>query len=189
MKKFIAWIAAGCAALSLAGCHCGNTDNSHATLPLLADSTRDTPSITVPSKETIPMNAIALPFVKETTASEDGTQLFSLSFQRTQVTLSNTAAEEKILGDLQSRNGSILENAYQIEAQAYSDYSESEYWNSYFVDIAYTPTRVDQTVLSLFGNTSCYSGGPHPSLIPDCVTYDVETGSVLYLDDILINRL
>lgn len=185
MKKFVAWIAALCAALSLTGCHYGKANNSSAPLTLLADSTRDTPSITEPSKLTVPMNAIALPSVKETVTAEDGTKLFSLSFQRTQVMLPNAASEETILSDLQSRNSSILENAYQIEALAHSDYLESEYWNSYFVDIAYTPTRLDQTVLSLFGNTSSYSGGPHPSLITDSVTYDLETGKVLYLDDIL----
>lgn len=185
MKKFLAWIAGSCAALCLAGCHSVKTDNSTASVPLPADSVTDTSSITEPSNATIPMNAIALPSVKEAVTAEDGTELFSLSYQRTQVMLHNTAAEEKIINDLQSRNGSILDNAYQIEAQAHSDYPESEYWNSYFVDIAYTPTRLDQTVLSLFGNTSSYSGGPHPSLVTGSVTYDVETGNILYLDDIL----
>ena len=185
MKKFLALIAAGCVALSLVGCGSGHSGQSKATLPLLTDSTRDTPSVTEPSRAAIPMNAIVLPSVKETVTEENGTELFSLSFQHTQVILHNKAAEDKIISDLQSRNNSIVSSAYQIEAQARMDYPESEYWSEYFIDIAYTPTRLDQAVLSLFGNTTSYSGGPHPSLATDSVTYDVQTGEVVCLDDIL----
>lgn len=185
MKKLIALIAAGCVALGLVGCASEPSGQSNATLPLSTDSARDTSSIVEPFNTAVPMHAIILPSIKETVTAEDGTALFSLSFQRTQVMLHNEAAEEMILGDLQSRNGSVLDNAAQIEEQARLDYPDNEYWSEYFIDIAYTPTRLDQAVLSMFGNTTSYSGGAHPSLSTDSVTYDVQTGKVIYLEDIL----
>lgn len=185
MKKLLAWITAGLVALSLVGCGSGSSGHSDATLPPLTDSARDTTFTTEPSGEAVPMLAIVLPPTKETVTAEDGTDLFSMSFQHTQVILHNEVAEEKIISDLQSRNDSILNNAYQIESQARSDYPGNEYWTEYFIDIAYTPTRLDQAVLSLFGNTTSYSGGAHPSLSTDSVTYDVQTGEVVSLDDIL----
>ena len=185
VKKFFALITAGCIALSLVGCGSAHSGQSDATLPRLTDSTRDTPSIPEHPGAPIPMHAIILPTIKETVTGDDGTDLFSLSFQRTQVILHNQEAEDKIIGDLQSRNGSTLDIAYQMEAQARLDYPDNEYWSEYFIEIAYTPTRLDQAVLSLFGNTSSYSGGPHPSLTTDSVTYDLQTGDVVSLDDIL----
>ena len=185
MKKFLALIAAGCVALSFAGCASQHSAQSNASSPPLTDSAKDTASITEPSGTTVPMYAIILPATKETIAAEDGIDLFSLSFPQTQVILHNEAAENKIIGDLQSRNASLLSNAHQIEDQARLDYQKNEYWTEYFIDIAYTPTRLDQAVLSLFGNTSSYSGGAHPSLTTDSVTYDVQTGDVVCLDDIL----
>ena len=65
------------------------------------------------------------------------------------------------------------------------DYPNSEYWAPYFINKNYTPTRIDQSVLSLFGNLVTYSGGPHPFLVSESVTYDMTTGDPLTLDDIL----
>jgi hypothetical protein len=81
--------------------------------------------------------------------------------------------------------GSVLSDAAQIEAQAQADYPGNDYWSEYFIDISYTPTRLDQAVLSLFGNSFSYSGGTHPSLTNHSVTYDLKTGDVMFLDDIL----
>lgn len=185
MKKLLALISAGCLALSLAGCGTVQPELPPVTTPSLDTSTNDTPSVTEPVNPIIPMHAIILPSVKETVSTNDGTPLFSLNFQQTQVILHNSEVEEKIIGDLQTRMGPVLANAAQIEAQAQQDYPESEYWSEYFIDIAYTPTRLDEVVLSLFGNASSYSGGPHPSLVTNSMTYDLLSGEMVYLDDIL----
>lgn len=185
MKKLLALISAGCLALSLAGCGIVQPELPPVTTPSLDTSTNDTPTVTEAVDPVVPMHAIILPSVKETVSADDGTTLFSLSFQQAQVVLHHSEVEEKIIGDLQTRMGPVLSNAAQIEAQAQQDYPESEYWSEYFIDIAYTPTRLDQAVLSLFGNASSYSGGPHPSLVTSSMTYDLVTGDMIYLDDIL----
>lgn len=185
MKKLLSFITVCCLILALSGCDTVQPKQSFDPPPSLDVATNDTPIVRETTDTVVPMYAIALPSVKETVSADDGTLLFSLSFQHTQVMLHNQALEEKIIGDLQTRMGSVISAAAQIEAQAQQDYPRNEYWSEYFIDISYTPTRLDQAVLSLFGNSFSYSGGPHPSLTTDSVNYDLETGDVMFLDDIL----
>ena len=185
MTKFLTFVVGVWIAFSLIGCGIVQLDQSCVPLSSGCDATIDTPSTIPPSSTALPMNAIALPSVKETVDAEDGTPLVSLTFQHVQVILHNRELEEKIVNDFQSRTGSVLENLSDIEAQARQNHAETEFWSEYFIDISYTPTRLDHSVLSLFGNTSSYSSGAHPSLVTDSVTYDLQTGDKLCLDDIL----
>lgn len=185
MKKIIGLLIIVCLALNIGGCA-----NKQPSLPSVTTTqsrsfeTDDTGS-SASSDATENNCAIILPTLKETVTADDGTTLFTLSYQQTQLLLGNTILEERILGDLQSRNGSILSLAAEIEGQAQIDYPESELWSEYFIDISYAPTRLDSIVLSLFCNSASYSGGPHPSITTDSVTYDLETGNVLLLVDII----
>lgn len=190
MKKLLAVLLSVCLLLALAGCGATAPDLSPASLP---DTVSSVPDVTTeppteplhPIEASQPMHAISLPTVKETFLGDDGTELLTLSFQRAQVFLENEAAQEKIVGDLQTRIGSILTTAADMEELARADQPQNEYWSAYFIDIAYTPTRLDQAVMSLFGNQFSYSGGPHPSVTTDAVTYDLQTGEPLFLDEIL----
>lgn len=184
MKKLLAFMTAGCLALGLSGCTAVQPQKSPASLPPVTAPTEVSPVIE-PIDIDSSMYAIVLSPTKETVAADDGTCLFSLSFQSTQILLQNQALEERIIGDLQTRTAPVLSYAEQIEAQAHLDYTGDSYWSEYFIDISYTPTRLDQAVLSLFGNAFSYSGGPHPSLMTTSVNYDLQTGDVMFLDDIL----
>lgn len=185
MKKLLALLAAGCLALGLFGCSAAQPEPPAATLPSVVATTEPTPPVTESVDISPEMYAIVLPPVTEMVSADDGTALFSLSFQKVQMILHNQALEEKIIGNLEERMGPVLSDATQFEAQARLDYQETEYWSEYFIDVSYTPTRLDQAVLSLFGNSFSYRGGPHPSLMTDSVTYDLQTGDVMFLDDIL----
>lgn len=185
MKKLMAFLATGCLLLWLAGCSAGQLVDPPVSVSNGDVSTRDVPYITETVETVLPMHAIVLPPVKETVTADDGTALVSLSFQQAQVILHNPALEEKIVGALQTRIDPILSTAAEMEDQARQDYPENEFWSEYFIDVSYTPTRLDQAVLSLFGNSFSYSGGPHPSLVTDSVNYDLRTGDVMCLDDIL----
>lgn len=187
MKKLLALLLCICIAMAAAGCAAQQAPDD------TAPPTYEGPNVVIdsptepyhPEDLSQPMHAIFLPKVREAVLADDGTELFTLSFQKTQLILNGTDIEEVIVGNLQSRMNGILSSAAEIEAQAREDYPQFEYWNSYFIDITYTPTRIDQAVLSLFGNLSTYSGGTHPMLITESVTYDIETGSVLTLGDIV----
>lgn len=185
MRKLLVISVIACLLLSAVGC---TSKQAHlpAVTPEGTHITNDDHTTTTPPSDTeLSTCAIVLPSIKESVTAEDGTTLFSLSFQQIQLLLSDPLLEEKILGDLQTRNGSILSQAEEAENQARADYPQSELWSEYFIDISYTPTRLDNTVLSLFCNSVSYRGGPHPSVVTDSVTYDLETGDELWLDDIL----
>lgn len=187
MKKLLAAILCICLALSAAACSAQgdfSPETKATTQPpdLIIDSPTEPYH---PEDLTQPMHAIVLPSVTETVFAEDGTALFNLTFQKAQLILNGTDTEEKIVGDLQTRMGQVLSGAPEIESLAQEDYTEAEYWTPYFIAVGYTPTRLDQAVMSLFGNLSSYSGGPHPSLVTDSVTYDLKTGEALTLEDIL----
>lgn len=185
MKKFLASVMAGLLILSLSGCSAAPSEQRCTPPTASYDFIKDVPSVTDPENTAFPMKAIVLHTVKESVHADDGAELVSLSFQRAQIILHDQDLEEKIISDFQSRTEPILSKLSQIEAQAQLDYPENEYWSEYFIDLSYTPTRLDQAVLSLFGNTSSYCGGPHPSLVTDSVTYDLHTGEPLCIDDIL----
>lgn len=187
MKKLAVFALAGLLILGLTACS-GPAEKQPISAPSEATARQDSQTVADVISTAPPMHAISLPTVKETVTADDGTVLFSLSFQQAQVFLQNTLTEEKIINQLQARTGSILPDADLISAQAQLDYTGNEYWSEYFIDIAYTPTRLDHAVLSLFGNSSSYSGGPHPSLTTDSVNFDLQSGEVLFLEDILTTQ-
>lgn len=189
MRRILALIMAICLAVTLAACSGAAPDAVPTAIDdnaiLNNDASQLTATAKAPEHPSPSMHAISLPVCKEAVFSDDGTELMTLSFQNIQVMLGNEAAQEAIIGDIQTRRGSILTEAEQIEEAARRDYPESDAWGSYFIDFSYTPTRLDRAVLSLFGSRFTYSGGPHPSLSTDSVTYDLENGGLLFLDEIL----
>lgn len=186
MKKLLAAALCLCMILCAAGCSSQGDippDSKSTTAPNLIIDSPSEPFH--PEDLAQPMHAIVLPSVTETVFAEDGAELFRMTYQKAQLILNGTDVEDIITGDLQSRMGRVISDAADIEALAQADYPEAENWSAYFVSVGYTPTRLDQAVMSLFGNLSSYSGGPHPSLVTDSVTYDLKTGEVLTLDKIL----
>ena len=190
MKRLLAIVLSGCLALGIAGCSSApdeGTPSVSSTVPT-QDTTQASvvdPLPTVPQDSDSSMHAVVLPKVTEPVTAEDGTTLFSLSFHSLQLLMEDPAVSGKIVSDLQQRTAPILANASHMEEQARADYPGSELWSEYFIDLSYAPTRLDSAVLSLFGNFTSYSGGPHPSLLTDSVTYDLQTGNVVHLDEIL----
>ena len=185
MKKILALVLALCLILGLAGCSQKQTEQ-------VPGATIDTPLPPDHASEAertentgSAMRAIALPVTRETVNADEYTILFSLSVQTPQLNLQNKALEEKILGDLLDRTDPVLEDADQYLEQAQQDYPATMFWSKYFIDFSYVPTRLDQRVMSLLIKTSSYCGGSHPSLYSNAVTYDLTTGDVLSLEDIL----
>lgn len=188
MKKFFAALTCVCLALTVAGCSAAPND----TKPDAAIPSGDV-IITFPSEpfhsEQLqqPMHAIVMPTVSQNTLADDGTVLFTRSYQRIQLILNGSEVETVIASDLEKRMNSILSGSADIEDFAREDYTDPEFWAPYFTDISYTPTRIDQSVMSLFCNYSSFSGGIHPSLVTESVTYDLSTGNTLKLGDILMD--
>lgn len=186
MKKLLAGFLSVCLALTMAGCSAPGVPDAVTTNTGTSKeaSARDPSELTQNGASSKSMHAIALPTVKEEVCSDDGTLLFTLSFQKASIDLDNEEIEELITSDLQTRTGDILTEADQICSDAFADQPEYPNWSGYFLDVSYTPTRLDQSVLSLFRNQVSYNGGAHPFVYAESVTYDLQTGSPLLLPDI-----
>ena len=190
MKKLFAVLLCVCLTLTGAGCGAAPKDTS----PSITDASNQV-IISSPTQPyhspqiEYPMHAIVMPTVSVDTVADDGTVIFTQSYQRIQLILNGTDKADVIAADLESRTNNALLGSAEIEDYARSDYENPEMWDPYFVNVSYTPTRIDQAILSLFCNHSSYSGGNHPSLVTESVTYDLATGNALKLSDILAESI
>lgn len=187
MKKLFAALL--CLCLALTGTACGAPAKDMGSE--LVTTSPDDLIMTSPSDpyhpETLPqpMHAISMVPVSVDTLADDGTVIFSRSYQRIQLVLNGTDIESAIKANLEKRMNNALSGAAEIEGYARDAYAGQDNWSPYFVDVRCTPTRIDQSVISLFCNYSSHSGGNHPVLATESVTYDLSTGKVLKLSEIL----
>lgn len=187
MKKLLAGFLSVCLAFSIVGCGSPAVSDGGTTVPSISSKDVSENNSSIPAQDGIvspSMHALALPSTTEEVYNNDQTLLFSLSYQNVSIDLDNDEIEELIINDLQSRTGSILSEADQICGDAWNDQPEHPNWSNYFLNISYTPTRLDQVLLSLFRNDVSYSGGAHPFVYTDSVTYDLQTGAALELQNI-----
>ena len=189
MKKLTAILLSLGLTLALTGCGAPTQEEPpvmNTTAPTISEMpTEPVTEPLHPVENAQPMHAISLPKISESLHSDDGVELLYFSYPSVQILLESQEAADEILADLQGRISGVITAAGDLEALARETQPSSTNWSPYFIEIAYTPTRLDQAVLSLFGNQSVYSGGPHPSTVTDSVTYDLQTGETLYLDQLL----
>lgn len=133
----------------------------------------------------IPMVAVSLPVISESQNADDGTEIFRYVYQNISLIVPDPEVADKVIvdflnrTDIQSKAGEVLtaaENAYNTNPQV---------WTPYLSQVLFEPFRADQSVLSLFGCHTTYSGTPHPESVYSAVNYDMLSGNVLLLDDIL----
>lgn len=173
----------------------GSTIWSGSTEPPTTDSpTDDTSAPTTPSTEGThppadihaaePMVSISLPVLQETDIAADGNLIFTRTFQDVVLSIPDADITRAVTLDLLRRmdtNSSVLS---AIQAGALADYAGQENWMPYYYQILYSPERIDQTVLSLFGIEDTYSAAVSGK-DGISVNYDLRTGTVLKLRDIL----
>ena len=153
MKKRIALLLCACLALSAAGCSAAPAETDpqgETTAPNVIITSPTQPYQDEVTEISQPMHALVMPTVSETTLSDDGAVLFSRSYQKIQLILNGADSADTIAADLQNRIGTTLANASQIESYAKDDYTGPEGWNPYFIDLTYTPTRIDRMAMCAF---------------------------------------
>lgn len=142
---------------------------------------------TAPADETwlpLDMFCISLPKMTDTIVSEDGITLFRHTYQDVVVSSPNSHINEAITLDLLQRMDVNSDIAYQISSLA-QYYTPGTAWTPLFYEILYTPTRIDNAVLSLHAIESTCSGTAEITRNETCVNYHMATGTVLTLDQIL----
>lgn len=132
-----------------------------------------------------PMSSVFVPSTVDNTKAEDGTVVFTYEHQNMSLTTQDPEVADKIIIDFLNRVDKTLGPAEDLSTQAISEYNGQENWIPYLYRISYEPTRIDQGVLSLFGDLAIYSGGPHPNRTNVSANYDLTNGDVLTLDGIL----
>lgn len=194
MKRIFCLLLTAAMILSLAACgktpkpDAGDTTQS----PVPPDTTLP-PETTLPedtSPETVqlPMTAVFMPLVTEEKTAADGTVIFRSTYQDVSLTLPDPDSADTIILDLLQRIDSNHETDSQLLSWAEQEYNGQEYWTPYFSETIYSPVRMDEKVLSLYGTSMSYGGGVHPNYFCISVSYDLATGEPLTLADVLLDQ-
>lgn len=182
MKKLICLFAAFILLFTLAGCGKPSGDGTTGTTTAPTEDPTGTASH-VPDQE--PMYAVSVPAVSEAVTAEDGTVIFTYTHQSMMLTLPDPDVADKVIIDFLGRIDSTRSTADATLASAKAAYSGSSNWMPYLCSITYSPTRIDQGVLSLFGSNITHSGTSHPERVYVSASYDLVTGDVLTLGSIM----
>ncbi len=143
------------------------------------------PTAEAPSDPVAALAAISLPIVEKEFTADDGTVIFTYASQDLVLTLSNAEIAKKVQTDLANRmEAKSTENPDELFAAADLQYTGQETWTPFFYKNLYSPTRVDNKVLSLYGLEShnrygkAYTNG-------NSATYDLVSGQILTLQNVL----
>ena len=189
MKKMICLLL--CLAMALAVCGCGGDDND-STPGSTAGTTEGTvpdttaaPTIKQNTTLQLPMIAISMPLTVQKASAEDGSVVFNTMFQDVALTIPDADNADPIILDLLSRIDENKGDTYALANLAQSLYDGSESWVPYYSNVTYSPARIDEKVISLYGRVTSFFGGLHPTTLCISANYDLATGNVLYLSDVL----
>ncbi len=148
-------------------------------------ATQPTDPLIPPKPTQQPMYAVSVPTVTEIHKASDGTEIFSYTHQGLILTMPEHMVADKVILEFLNRVDAYRQNAQDLLESAINNYTPSANWQPYSYSIHYSPMRIDQCLLSLFGNSVSFSGSSHPT--PDCisVSYDLLTGDYLSLGSIM----
>lgn len=184
MKRQTAFILAMTIAITLVGCSKPTTNTpkpTETTAATQAPTTATTPAPTGPAET---MVAVDVGVTVQNTTAEDGAVIFQRTSQKMHLILNNAEVADKITKDFLNRVD-IEQDAAAVEATAKSAYSGNSYWTPYFYGFTYNPQRIDQKVLSFYGDKVKYTGAAHAEISRKGVSYDLATGDVLTLASIM----
>ena len=169
----------------------GSTDAPGPNAPTAADITAAPSDDTTAAPETdgqllrLPLIAVSMPVIREDLAGDDGTLLFSHIYQDAALIAPDADAAEKVVLNLLNQIDMSQSYAQEIRDWAEEYYDPDSTWNPYSYQLLYNPTRIDEKVLSLYGAEIAYSGGIHPNQVCVSASFDMVTGQLLQLDDVL----
>lgn len=185
MKKLLSLTLIVC--LLLGGCYKEQlnvpTDSSHTPdEPVSPNPSEDIPEVIPPVFTQQPMLAVSMPATTEYLQNAEGNILFSHTYQTMQLTTQDPEVADKIIIDFLARIDQSHGQAQLLHQQALSSATPD---TPYALSTLYSPMRIDQNVLSLYGTTMSYSGGIHPDHNCMGANYSMLTGDVLTLGGVL----
>ena len=151
------------------------------TVPIVA-----TESTTEALPETMTaMAAVSVPLTTDHFTLDDGTELFSYSYQHMNLIFPDAAVADKVTLEFLNRVDTTNAESENILNMAKADCIENDQWIPYFYRVIYNPKRIDLGVMSLFGMQNSYSGGMHGNISCIAANYDMTTGDVLTFGSIM----
>ena len=133
-----------------------------------------------------PLAAVSMPIYTDYHYNKDGTVLFTYSKQDLTLIINDPLVAEKIFTDYLNRTDFENSTARKVLQSATSDYNGQPNWIPYTYSILYSPVRLDQTILSLYGTESSYTGSLRGTASNTSVTYDLLSGNALTLKEVLL---
>lgn len=183
MKKQIGFILAISMAIALVGCTKAPANGPKPTETIAPTQTTAT-TPTAPSGPAETMIAVDVGVTTQDTTAENGTVLFQRTNQKMHLILNNAEVADKITKDFLNRLD-IEQDAATVEAAAKAAYNGNANWMPYFYGFTYNPQRIDQKVLSFYGDKVKFTGAAHPERSRKGANYDLATGDVLTLASIM----
>lgn len=126
-----------------------------------------------------PMIALSIPTVTEESLSDNNTLIFSYTTQNFSLILPDAEIAEAITVDYMNRVDFSNSAAKGIYEAATTAFPQSQDWTPYFYNELYSPQRLDQVVLSLYGAESMFDGSPRSTSVSVALNYDLLTGTAL----------
>ena len=161
----------------------GNTPNTPGTTSGSGNSgTSDSSSQVVQIDR--PMISISLPMLSEADTADNGVTIFLRNYQDVVLDLPNADIARTVTLDLLRRMDVHSDILSSVQSNAFADYTGQDPWMPYHYKLLYNPTRIDEALLSLYGEENIYSSSIS-GLTGTAVTYDLLTGTALRLLDVL----
>ncbi len=183
MKKQIAIILALSIAIALVGCS-KPTANTPEPTKTIAPTQETKPTPTAPTGAAETMLAVDVGVTVQNTTAEDGTVLFQRTNQKMHLILNDAEIAYKITKDFLNRLD-IEQDAAAVEAAAKAAYTGNQNWTPYFYGFTYNPQRIDQKILSFYGDRVQFTGAAHAEISRKGANYDLSTGDALTLASIM----
>ena len=194
MKKYLCLVLCLLLTLSLFGCGKEPAETTASTTEPATSQITDTPDDTtadttaaadsdVPLR--LPLLAISMPVIQEDFYSDDDALLFSQIYQDAALIAPDAEAAEQVVLNLLHQIDLGQSYAQEIHNWA-EEYYDPDFWFPYSHQQLYAPTRLDEKVLSVYGKEIAFSGGVHPNKIGLSASFDMATGNLLRLEDVLL---
>lgn len=161
---------------------CQSADTPNPTQPTMPSTPPETTVPFLPEPIYENMYSVSMPITTEVTNNDAGDIIFSYAYQTMHLIIPDSAVADKIIIDFSSRVYSTREDAQQLNDAAESNENLTV---PYSYQIQYNPSRIDQGVLSLYGQIVQVNDATHAGFKGISASYDLVTGDVLTLGSIL----
>lgn len=179
--------------LCFAACKTKNTVSvPTTTVPNVTVPPETTPPETEPHEDVVPtienMYSVSLPISTETFQAEDGSLIFSYSYQTMYADVPDRDVKDKIIMDFTERIEKTRIDSSAVLKEAETAYVENPAFSAFSYEIQYDVMRIDQGVLSLYGHVVQISDSSPLSRHLIAANYNMVTGDMLTIGSILYHE-